>query len=244
MGSLTVQNSAGTLIPGDVIAQRVSVVDRGAAVVRGQGATMVTGVPGGDVTREHTDVTVDATSRLLFDAAPRILTAHTHYRQRTRVCVALGGRAVLVDAVVLHPDLTDDLFGSYRSDVEILDAAGTMVALDAQYLDGMPRVRRALDVFRDRVRRRCRTRHRNDGADALGLESVSVLTGDRRAYVGVSDMPNGAGSAVRIASDCRWRCAAKRGRPAVTAVVDAPLPVGAAGVAGGSCPPRPRRAPP
>lgn len=223
VGSVTVQNAAGTLIPGDVITQRVSVVDRGAAVVRGQGATMVTGVPGGDVTREHTDVTVDATSRLLFDAAPRILTAHTHYRQRTRVCVALGGRAVLVDAVVLHPDLTDDLFGSYRSDVEILDAAGTMVALDAQYLDGMPRVRRAPTSFATVY---VVGAELDTAMTALtpDLESVSVLTGDRRAYVGVSDMPNGAGWAVRIAASDGG--ALRSAVAAVTAVVDAPLPVG------------------
>jgi urease accessory protein len=32
------------------------------------------------------------------------------------------------------------------------------------------------------------------------LDALSVLTGDRRSYVGVSDLPNGAGWAVRIAA--------------------------------------------
>jgi urease accessory protein len=223
VGSVTIQNAAGTVIPGDFIAQRIEVIDGGSAVIRGQGATMVTGLPDGDAAIEDTDLRVDATSRLLLDAAPRILTPHAHYRQRTRVCVMPGGRAVLVDAVVLHPALTDDLFGTYRSNVEITGAAGTMLALDAQRLDAMPRVRRAPTSFATVY---VVGTELDTGMTALTpeLESLSVLTGERRAYLGVSDMPNDAGWAVRIAaSDGGVLRSTVR---AVTAVVAAPLAAG------------------
>ncbi|WP_197378411.1 urease accessory protein UreD [Mycolicibacterium mengxianglii] len=198
LGSVTVQNAAGTVIPGDLVSQRIGVVAGGYAAVRGQGATMVTGVPGGEVAVEDTDVRVDETSRLLLDPAPRILTPYAHYRQRMHVCVAPGGCAVLVDAVVLHPELTDQQFGSYESGVEITAVDGTRLALDAQVLDAMPRVRRAPMAF-------ATVYVVGAGLDiamtALSpeLESLSVLTG-RRVYVGVSDLPNGAGWAVRIAA--------------------------------------------
>ncbi|CAN5874887.1 urease accessory protein UreD [soil metagenome] len=199
VGSVTIQNAAGTVIPGDAIFQRIGVVDGGSAVVRGQGATMVTGVPGGAPALEETGLRVDATSRLLFDPAPRILTPHAHYRQRTHVCVAPGGRAVLVDAVVLHPELSDDMFGSYASDVEIHSEDGSLLAHDAQFLDAMPRVRRAPSAF-------ATVYIVGTGLDitmtalSSDLEALSVLAGDRSVYVGVSDLPNGAGWAVRIAT--------------------------------------------
>jgi urease accessory protein len=199
VGAVTIQNAAGTVIPGDVVAQRIAVVDGGDAVVRGQGATMVSGVPGGAEAVETTEVQVDATSRVVVDTAPRILTPHAHYRQRTQVCVAPGGRAMLVDAVVLHPELRAEVFGSYESTVEISAVDGRLLALDAQSLDGMPRVRRAPRAFATLY-------VLGAGLDtamtalAPELEARAVLSGDRTAYLGVSDLPNGAGWAVRIAA--------------------------------------------
>jgi urease accessory protein len=218
VGAVTIQNAAGTVIPGDVVTQRFNVVERGWAVVRGQGATMVTGVPGGAAAVEHIDVQVDASSRLLLDASPRILSPHAHYRQHTRVCVAPQGRAVVVDAVILHPDLTDETFGSYQSNVEIATAEATLLALDAQHLETMPRVRRAPTAF-------ATVYIIGTGLDTTmtgrspGVESLSVLTGDRRVYVGVSDLPNDAGWAVRIAASDGGILRATIG--AVTALVDA-----------------------
>jgi urease accessory protein len=197
-GSVTMQNCAGMVIPGDAVRQRIEVVDGGSAVVRGQGATIVSGVPGGEMAMEDTRLRVDASSRLLFDPSPRILTAHARYRQRTQVCVEPGGRAVVVDAVVLHPDLTDEAFGSYESSVAVTAADGTLLALDAQMLEAMPRVRRAPTAFGTVyvVGGGC-----DETMTALSprVESLSVLTGDRRVYLAVSDLPNQAGWAVRIA---------------------------------------------
>jgi urease accessory protein len=198
VGSVTIQNCAGTIIAGDVVRQRIEVVDGGSAVVRGQGATIVNGVPGGDTAVEDTRLWVDTSSRLLFDPSPRILTAHARYRQRTQVCVEPGGRAVIVDAVVLHPDLTDETFGSYESSVAVIAPDGTLLALDAQMLETTPRVRRAPTAFGTVyvVGGGC-----DETMTALSpsVESLSVHTGDTRVYLAVSDLPNQAGWAVRIA---------------------------------------------
>jgi urease accessory protein len=135
------------------------------------------------------------------------------------VCVTPGGRAVLVDAVVLHPALTDDVFGGYESVVEIAAPDGTLLARDAQHLEAMPRVRRAPTAF-------ATVYIVGDGLDTAmtvlssELEALSVLIGDRRAYIGVSDLPNGAGWAVRIAASDGGVLRTTIG--AVTAVVGVP----------------------
>lgn len=198
-GTVTIQNAAGTLIPGDAVHQRVLVASGGQAIVRGQGATVVSGVPGGAVAVEDTELRVEAGSRLVFDVPPRILTPHARYRQRTRVCVEPSGSAVLVDAVVLHPELTDDVFGSYESCIAISALGGRVLARDAQHLETMPRARRAPAAFAavflvgsgfDRAMT----------AQTPVLESLSVLSGQHGVYVGASDLPNGAGWVVRIAA--------------------------------------------
>jgi urease accessory protein len=197
-GSVTVQNCAGTVVPGDVVRQRIEVVDGGSVVIRGQGATIVSGLRDCETAVEDIRLRVDASSRLLFDLSPRILTAHARYRQRTHVCVEPGGRAVIVDAVVLHPDLTEEAFGSYESSVAIAAPDGALLALDAQMLETMPQVRRAPTAFGS-------VYVVGGGFDetmtALSpdLESLSALTGDRRVYIAVTDLPNQAGWAVRIA---------------------------------------------
>lgn len=199
VGSVTVQNCAGTIIPGDVVRQRIEVVDSGSAVVRGQGATVVSGVPGGQPAVEDTCLRVHANCRLLFDPSPRILTTYARYRQRTRVSVEPGGRALVVDAVVLHPDLTDEAFGSYESSVAVTAPDGTLLALDAAMFETMPRVRHAPTAF--------------GGVYVVGgefdtvgatlsrdLESLTGLSGDSRAYLAASELPNHAGWVVRLAA--------------------------------------------
>jgi urease accessory protein len=199
VGLVTIQNCAGTVIPGDVIRQRIEAVDGASAVVRGQGATIVSGVPGGQTAVEDTRLRVDASSRLLFDPSPRILTAHARYRQRTQVRVEPGGRAVIVDAVVLHPDLTDEGFGSYESSVAVTAPDRTLLSLDAQMLETTPRVRRAPTAF-GTVYVVGGGLDKTMTALSPELESLSVLTGDSRVYVAVSDLPNQVGWAVRIAA--------------------------------------------
>ena len=198
VGSVTIQNCAGTVIAGDVVRQRIEVVDGGSAVVRGQGATVVSGVRAGEPAVEDTRLRVDRSSRLLFDPSPRILTAHASYRQRMQVCVEPGGRAVIVDAAVLHPDLSDETFGSYESSVAVTAPDGTLLALDAQMLETTPRVHRAPTAF-GTVYVIGGGLDRTMTALSPDVESLSVLTGDRRVYLAVSDLPTQAGWAVRIA---------------------------------------------
>jgi urease accessory protein len=198
-GSVTIQNAAGTVIPGDVIKTRIAVVDGGSAVVRGQGATVVSGTPGGDLAVEDSRVRVAAGSSLLLDPSPRIVTPHARYRQDMQLCVEAGGRAVFVDTVVLHPDLTAADFGRYESSVAVTAGDGSLLALDAQMMATLPRVRRAPRAFGT-------VYIVGAGLDtpmtALSpkLESLSVLTGEGTVYVAVSDLPNGAGWAVRLAA--------------------------------------------
>lgn len=198
VGSVTIQHCAGTVIPGDGVRQRIEVVDGGSAVVRGQGATSVSGVRGGETAVEDTRLRVDASSRLLFDPSPRILTTHARYRQRTQVCVEPGGRAVIVDAVVLHPDLTDETFGSYESSVAVIAPDGTLLALDAQMLETTPRVRHALTAFGTVY---VVGGGFDEAITALSpdLESLGGHTRDTRVYLAATDLPNQAGWAVRIA---------------------------------------------
>lgn len=199
IGSVTIQNAAGTVIPGDVVRQRISVVDGGWAEVTAQGATLVSGVPNGAVAVEHTCVRVEAGSQLSFDPSPRILTPHARFRQHTEVYVESGGRAVLADTMVLHPDLTDEVFGSYESTVAITAADGTVLALDAQTLEAAPRFRRAPSAF-GTVYLVGTGFDTAMTAQTPWLESLADLTGDRPVYIGVTDLPNAVGWAVRIAA--------------------------------------------
>jgi urease accessory protein len=199
LGTLTMQNAAGTVIPGDVIRQHIEVVDGGWAAVGGQGATLVSGIPGGDVSAEDTRLYVDASSRLRFDPAPRILTAHARHRQHTEVCVETGGSAVVVDTVVLHPELTDATFGSVESTVTVRAADGALLALDAQLLDRTPVHR--FTAFG--------TVYLIGAGFDTALTALTPALEDLTCraegsvypvYTGVSDLPNAAGWAVRVAA--------------------------------------------
>lgn len=195
MGSVTLQNAAGTLIPGDEATQRIAVVDGGSAVVSGQGATTVSGVPGAAVALERTELRVDGSSHLVFDVSPRILTPHARYRQYTKVTAVPGGRVVLVDAVVLHPDLTDDTFGDYESSVDVCSPTGALLATDSQFVDALPSGRHALTAFATVY-----VLGQELTAPWREVESLTRLTGDRKTYAASTTLPNACGWAVRISA--------------------------------------------
>lgn len=185
-GVLTVQNSAGTLIPGDVIRQSIDVVDGGAVTVRGQGATTISGTATGAEAFEDTQLTVDATGELWYAPAPRIVTPHARYCQGMRVDVAPGGRAVVVDAVVLHPECGNADFGSYASTVEVRGQEQDLLAVDAQSLDAMPTASRAPSAF--------------GTVYVIGLGDALTWAPSDAVYGASTELPNGAGWAVRIAA--------------------------------------------
>jgi urease accessory protein len=106
---------------------------------------------------------------------------------------------VFVDTVVLHPNLTAADFGRYESSVAVTTGDGSVLALDVQLMATLPRVRRAPRAFGT-------VYIVGAGLDTTmtalspNLESLSVLTGEGTVYVAVSDLPNGAGWAVRLAA--------------------------------------------
>ena len=135
---------------------------------------------------EHTELYVDARSCLRFDPAPRILTAHARHRQHTEVCVEPGGCAVVVDAVVLHPDLDVGALGSIESTVTVRAPGGALLAMDAQVLDAPP--------MTDRFTAFGTVYFLGHGTGTgTDVEHQGV-------YTAVTDLPNGAGCAVRIAA--------------------------------------------
>ena len=160
-------------------------VDGGVATVRGQGATTISGTVSGAEAFEETQLTVDATGELWYASAPRIVTPHARYRQELRVCVAPGGRAVVVDAVVLHPECGNADFGWYASTVEVRGPEQDVLAVDAQSLDAMPTARRAPSAF--------------GTVYLIGLGDARPHVPDD-VYGASTELPNGAGWAVRIAA--------------------------------------------
>lgn len=200
VGSVTIQNAAGTIIPGDLLRQRLAVVDGGSAVVHGQGATQVTGAPGSRASVEHTYIEVDGRSRLVFYPSPRVLMAHANYRQRVSACVGRGGRAVLVDTVVLHPELTDGTCGSYESTVSIISVVGAVLTVDSQLIERIPAFRQHFKGFGTIYILGIERDSTMIIALMAGLEEMAAPSCDRPVYSGLSELPNGAGWAIRVAA--------------------------------------------
>jgi len=202
-GVAIIQNAAGTIIPGDRIRMLVTVTEAGFAVLRGQGATTVAGLPEGATATEVSRVHVEGRSTLVMAIPPRILTAHAHYRQHTEVCVESDATLVLVDGFVVHPDVTHVTFGCYESTVDIRSGAGEILAIDTQRLVSLPRMRHtpkafgsvfvvcsADDPLRTRVLREM----------APIIENLAEPPGRAAVYPAVSALPNDAGVLVRIAA--------------------------------------------
>jgi urease accessory protein len=196
VGSVTIQNAAGTLIPGDAVRQRIEVVDGGSAVLRGQGATTVSGVPGGAAAAEEAELRVAAGCRLVLAPAPRILTPHARHRQHTRLWVQPGGAATVTDAMVLHPDLAPGTFGGWESSVEIFGPAGELLVWDSQASSTLPRVRRVAGAFATVYL----VGADPDPALMHALEGRRPGAGDCGAYLAAGELPNGAGWVVRVAA--------------------------------------------
>jgi len=110
VGSVTIQNCAGTVIP-VMSSGSGSGGRRRVGGVRGQGATTVTGVHGGEPAAEDTRLRVDASSRCCSTLA-----AHPHrargYRQRTGGVCRAGWTGGDRRRRGPHPDLTDEAFGA------------------------------------------------------------------------------------------------------------------------------------
>ncbi|MDV8054288.1 MULTISPECIES: urease accessory protein UreD [unclassified Rhodococcus (in: high G+C Gram-positive bacteria)] len=186
-GSVIVQNSGASIHPGDVIEQRVHVGTGAYVQILGQGAMLVTGKPGCAAATESTVLRLRGDGRLIHCPEPRILTRHAHFVQLTDVEIG-DGSAVVVDAFVLHPELTANDVGSISSTVRVRCVEGQEpLMVDAQLLDSSlwPRSLRAFGTVY-----------------VLGsAATVPALSDVDGVHLAVTELPNGVGHAVRMAAE-------------------------------------------
>ncbi|SNS81846.1 urease accessory protein UreD [Rhodococcoides kyotonense] len=185
-GRVIVQNSGASLHPGDRVEQRVSASTGARIDVVGQGAMLVTGTPGGRAGVEDTELRVDHQAHLAFRPEPRILTPYAHARQDTRVGLNGTGTVLLTDAVVVHPGVTAETFGSFRSSVTVT-TGGRVRAFDAQHASSLPFPKSGLRAFAT--------------VYLLGAGAVDVPVGDLPGvYAAATTLPDDVGVAVRLAA--------------------------------------------
>ncbi|WP_072802431.1 urease accessory protein UreD [Rhodococcoides yunnanense] len=194
-GRVIVQNAGASLHPRDHVRQRVVVRDGGRVDVVGQGAMQVNGVPGAEPAVERTELEADASSTLVYRPEPRILRAFARVEQHTHVELRGDAAVVLTDAVVVHPDVTTESFGSFRSRVTVA-SGGHPGVFDVQYASSMPCPGSGLRAFAT-VYLLC-----TDVVDEAGALDALVHRFDGRsgAYAASSVLPNGMGHAVRVAA--------------------------------------------
>lgn len=190
-GRLIVQNAGASLHPGDHVRQRIAATAGARAEVTGQGAMLVTGLPGSKPAVEETELRAEASSMLIYQPEPRILTRFAHVVQNTHVELERGGSVMLTDAVVAHPDVTAESFGSFRSRVT-LTVDGDMRLFDAQHASAMPNPRAGLRAF-------ATVYLLGPAAEdpAVDLDRFDAKWG---VYAAGSVLPNDAGYAIRIAA--------------------------------------------
>ncbi|MCI2421686.1 urease accessory protein UreD [Saccharopolyspora sp. K220] len=193
-GQVIVQNAGAALQPGDIIRQRLTAADGAVVDVVGQGAMPVTGRPGRPPAREETELNAVTGSTLVHRPEPRLLLPNANFRQHINVSVAVGSIAILVDAVVIHPDGDDGTFGSCTSTVVISVPGETAPrAVDAQSLAALPRTAglRAFGTLFVVT---------PDPTDGRVGEELTRLEHDAPAYLAATSLPGAAGWAVRIAA--------------------------------------------
>lgn len=193
-GTVIVQNAGASLHPGDHVTQRIEATAGARVDVVGQGAMLVTGVSGGRPAVEETSLVADASSTLVYIPEPRILTRSAHVEQNTQVELGAGAAVLLTDAVVVHPEVTAESFGSFRSRVT-LTAAGYLRMFDAQSATSIPNPRSWLRAFA--------TVYLLLGAGMeLGsaFEEFDHFDGSMGAYAAGTVLPNNSGLAIRIAA--------------------------------------------
>lgn len=186
-GSVIVQNSGASIHPGDVIEQRIEVGSGAWVQVLGQGAMLVTGKLGCAVATESTVLRLRGDGRLVHRPEPRILMPHAHFVQVTEIEIG-DGSAVVVDAFVLHPELSADDVGSISSIVRLRCVEGEEpLMVDAQQLNATlwPRSLRAFGTVY-----------------VLGSTATVPSTSDvDGVHLAATELPNGVGHAVRMAAE-------------------------------------------
>ncbi|MGA9872363.1 MAG: urease accessory protein UreD [Rhodococcus sp. (in: high G+C Gram-positive bacteria)] len=201
-GTVLIQNAGASLHPGDYVKQRISASGGARIDVSGQGAMLVTGVPGAGPAVEETDLRAGASTGLAYRPEPRILTEFAHVEQNTSVVLKAGASVVLTDAVIVHPDVTEESFGSFRSRVTV-STTGDIRMFDAQHATTLPSPHSGLRAFATVYLLVGDENAVSSNASfdwPNGLEGLNGFDGRSGAYAAGTALPNGVGYAIRIAA--------------------------------------------
>jgi urease accessory protein len=189
----------GGVLAGDRNTMAVEVGEGAAARVVFAAATQVLAMPSGHA-EQSIALRLGAGSRLEWLAEPTILFGDSELHQRTQVALAPGAQLALLDVLTPGRLARGELhrFRRYRSELEVIDHAGRLLA--AEYADLAPG-RRALDV--PGVLR---------GSPVVGSlfllgdlpdaeRVVAQVSASPARRLGATVLPNGCGALVRALGD-------------------------------------------
>jgi urease accessory protein len=202
MASLYLQSSAGGVFAGDRLGTSITCKAGAMAHVTTQASTVVYRMPDGDAC-QHTDLEVESGGILEVLPDPVILFPEARLRNKLSLKLADNATAIVADAFLSHdPNGTDKPFGYYRSETEIIDAAGRRLVLDRFHTTG--------EVCRG---------HRASIMGGYGMQATMMaastavppptlvaalnesLSSLPLVYGAVSTMPNECGAWVRLLAD-------------------------------------------
>ncbi|WOP20202.1 urease accessory protein UreD [Raineyella sp. LH-20] len=191
-----VQGAGAGLQPGDELRARLEATDGVRVDVRGQGATYVSGAPGGSAAHESFLVRAAAASSVIVDLGPRILTPHAWLTQDCDIVVEHGGAVALVESFVLHPDAlhTPDIRFLSCTQVRVADAAAPL-AIERQSFDDIALLPVGFRAFASVVV--AAPGHMSCPSCLARLTVAGDSTG---AYAAASELPAGAGLTLRLAA--------------------------------------------
>lgn len=191
-----VQGAGAGLQPGDELRAGFEAADGVRVEVRDQGATYVSGVPGGPVAREALFVRAAGASAVIIDLGTRILTPHAQLRQDCDMTVEHGAASAVVESFVLHPDTrhTPEVGFLSCTQVRVADAAGP-VAIERQSFDDVALLPAGFRAFASVII--AAPGHLSCPSCIARLTAAGDSTG---AYAVASELPTGAGFTFRIAA--------------------------------------------
>lgn len=199
--TLYLQGCSGGLFEGDRWALDVRVRNNASAHVTTAAATIVHRMPDGGSARHEQRLTVEAGALLEYFPDPLILFSGSRLESRTRIRLAAGARAIVIDSFLPHRLPDDDApFDWYESELRIEDDAGELLARERFRASGATLARGVPGVSGE---------HRHIGtvlllgAGAAPLEPLrAALAPGDRLRAGASLLPEDAGVIARLlASD-------------------------------------------
>lgn len=193
VAELIIQSGSGSIITGDRLRQRMGATAGAVARVMGQGAVSVHKSGRFSGSSEELTLSAEAGSRLENLAEPRVLFPGAEFEQSSTIDVARGGVVISVEAVVLHSEAGAP--SRYSSDLAI-SIDGRAVARETSRMSSAGLRPGSATAFAVIVAVGIADRALHADAWARWISSVAAPS----RYGSVSDLPFGAGLAVRIAA--------------------------------------------